>query len=268
MACPMASKARQPGLRRDAGAPRHRAHHGARRRARLARRAAVAVSRAAQPRDRLMESRWSDANARAYVAQYRERRRGSGAARLYLAAARARAVRSCCTAAAILRSRRGSRDLLGDKIDVLCVKGSGWDMADIEPAGLPAVRLDPLRRLEKLDRLSDEDMVNYLRGNLLDAAAPNPSVETLLHAFLPHKFVDHTHADAVLALTDRPDGEKICARGLRRPPRPRAVCHARFRARQAVRRNLRDEPRCRRAGAAEARASSPSARRRARPMSA
>ena len=66
-----------------------------------------------------------------------------------------------------------------------------------------------LRRLRALPKLSDEDMVNFQRINLLDAAAPNPSVETLLHAFLPHKFIDHTHSTAVLALTDQPDGEAI-----------------------------------------------------------
>ncbi len=98
----------------------------------------------------------------------------------------------------------------GEELAVLCVKGSGWDLGDIEPAGLPAVRLEPLRELRNLDRLGDEEMVNFQRGNLLDSSAPNPSVETLLHAFLPHKFVDHTHANAVLALTDQPDGEKIC----------------------------------------------------------
>ena len=83
-------------------------------------------------------------------------------------------------------------------------------MGNIEPAGLPAVRLAPLRRLRALTALSDEDMVNVQRVNLLDRAAPNPSVETLLHAFLPHKFVDHTHSTAVLALTDQPDGEALC----------------------------------------------------------
>ena len=101
-------------------------------------------------------------------------------------------------------------DIAGDAVETLCVKGSGWDMASIEPPGLPAVRLEPLRRLRALDRLSDEDMVNAQRGNLLDSAAPNPSVETLLHAFLPHKFVDHTHSTAILALTDQPDGIDIC----------------------------------------------------------
>ena len=102
-------------------------------------------------------------------------------------------------------------DVLGESQEVICVKGSGWDMASIEPAGLPAVRLEPIRAAANLDKLSDEDMVNLQRCSLLDSSAPNPSVETLLHAFLPHKFVDHTHADAVLALTDQPDGYSICS---------------------------------------------------------
>jgi len=84
-------------------------------------------------------------------------------------------------------------------------------MAVIEPAGLPAVRLAPLQALQGLAALGDEDMVNVQRCNLLDSTAPNPSVETLLHAFLPHKFIDHTHANAVLAITDQPDGAAICA---------------------------------------------------------
>jgi rhamnose utilization protein RhaD (predicted bifunctional aldolase and dehydrogenase)/NAD(P)-dependent dehydrogenase (short-subunit alcohol dehydrogenase family) len=101
-------------------------------------------------------------------------------------------------------------DLIGDEVEVLCVKGSGADMAVIEPAGLPAVRLERLRKLRQREALSDEDMVRIQRENLLDPVAPNPSVETLLHAFLPHKFVDHTHATAVLSLVDQPDGEAIC----------------------------------------------------------
>jgi rhamnose utilization protein RhaD (predicted bifunctional aldolase and dehydrogenase)/NAD(P)-dependent dehydrogenase (short-subunit alcohol dehydrogenase family) len=102
-------------------------------------------------------------------------------------------------------------DLLGEAHQVLCVKGSGWDMATIEPAGLPAVKLEPLRKLRVLPKLADEDMVNFQRVNLLDAAAPNPSVETLLHAFMPHTFIDHTHAAAVLSLVDQPDGEELVA---------------------------------------------------------
>ncbi|MGH7091914.1 MAG: class II aldolase/adducin family protein, partial [Stellaceae bacterium] len=100
-------------------------------------------------------------------------------------------------------------DLLGDPAEVLCIKGSGWDLAAIEPAGLPAVRLAPLRRLRQRDVLADEALVRIGRANLLDPSAPNPSVEILLHAFLPHKFIDHTHSTAVLALTDQPDGEAV-----------------------------------------------------------
>ena len=100
-------------------------------------------------------------------------------------------------------------DITGQPVEVLCVKGSGWDMGTIEAPGLPAVRLAPLGELKGLQALSDEDMVNVQRCNLLDSKSPNPSVETLLHAFLPHKFIDHTHSNAVLSLTDQPDGEAL-----------------------------------------------------------
>jgi rhamnulose-1-phosphate aldolase/alcohol dehydrogenase len=102
-----------------------------------------------------------------------------------------------------------TRDLLGEDTEVLCVKGSGWDMGTIEPQGLPAVRLHALRKLRTRDSLSDEDMVRVQRANLLDPMAPNPSVETLLHAFVPHRFVDHTHSTAVLSLIDQPNGEDL-----------------------------------------------------------
>ena len=85
-------------------------------------------------------------------------------------------------------------------------------MARIEAAGIPALRLDPLRALRDVPELDDVRMMKYLRAALLDPGAVNPSVETLLHAFLPHKFIDHTHANAVLAVVNQPDGERICRR--------------------------------------------------------
>lgn len=100
-------------------------------------------------------------------------------------------------------------DFLGANIEVLCVKGSGSELHNITAAGLPAVRLEPLLSLRALTALSDEDMVNVQRANLLDQSSPNPSVETLLHAFLPHKFVDHTHATPFLSLANSPDAETI-----------------------------------------------------------
>jgi rhamnose utilization protein RhaD (predicted bifunctional aldolase and dehydrogenase)/NAD(P)-dependent dehydrogenase (short-subunit alcohol dehydrogenase family) len=102
------------------------------------------------------------------------------------------------------------RGLLEEEISVLCVKGSGWDLATIEPPGHPAVRLEPLQALRALETLSDEAMVAAQRQNLIDPAAPNPSVEALLHAFLPHPFVDHTHSTALLALADQPDAAAVC----------------------------------------------------------
>ena len=97
----------------------------------------------------------------------------------------------------------------GSEVDVLCVKGSGWDMGTIEPPGLPAVRLDPLKAMIGFDTLSDDDMVMLQRRLLLDPAAPNPSVEAILHGLLPFKHIDHTHANAIVSLTNQPHGEDI-----------------------------------------------------------
>lgn len=103
-------------------------------------------------------------------------------------------------------------DLFGTPQEVIHVKGSGWDLEVIEAPGLPGVRLAPLRALRALPALSDEDMVNVQRQNLLDSTAPNPSVETLLHAYLPHSFVDHTHATPFLTLANLPDAEEVARR--------------------------------------------------------
>jgi rhamnose utilization protein RhaD (predicted bifunctional aldolase and dehydrogenase)/NAD(P)-dependent dehydrogenase (short-subunit alcohol dehydrogenase family) len=158
-----------------------------------------------------MKSRWSDSDAQSFVARYGEKGVGRDLAlRVYTTRLLGSDPRLVLHGGGNSSVKTTMRDLLGEEVEVLCVKGSGWDMGDIEPQGLPAVRLEPLRKLRRLERLSDEDMVNAQRGNLLDSAAPNPSVETLLHAFLPHKFVDHTHSTAVLALSDQPEGEALC----------------------------------------------------------
>jgi rhamnose utilization protein RhaD (predicted bifunctional aldolase and dehydrogenase)/NAD(P)-dependent dehydrogenase (short-subunit alcohol dehydrogenase family) len=101
------------------------------------------------------------------------------------------------------------KNIFNENIEVICVKGSGWDLETIEAKGLPAIKLLPLLELKKLKKLSDENMVNLQRANLLDSQSPNPSVETLLHAFLPHKFVDHTHATPFLILANLPNYEEI-----------------------------------------------------------
>ncbi|MFQ5691669.1 MAG: bifunctional aldolase/short-chain dehydrogenase [Nitrospinota bacterium] len=100
------------------------------------------------------------------------------------------------------------KNLLGETEDILYVKGSGWDLATIEEAGFAPVRMDHLLALAKLPSLSDPQMVNELKTHLTNAAAPSPSVETILHAILPYKYVDHTHADAVVAVTNTEDGRE------------------------------------------------------------
>ncbi|MBF0130704.1 MAG: bifunctional aldolase/short-chain dehydrogenase, partial [Alphaproteobacteria bacterium] len=157
-----------------------------------------------------MKNLWSDRDAEAAVAKYAGHGRDL-ALRIYSTRLLGGEPALVLHGGGNTSVKTTQRDLLGDEVEVLCVKGSGWDMGTIEPAGLPAVRLAPLRRLLALDALSDEDMVNVQRCNLLDSTAPNPSVETLLHAFLPHKVIDHTHANAVLSLVDQPKGAALCA---------------------------------------------------------
>lgn len=100
------------------------------------------------------------------------------------------------------------RNIAGEEEDILYVKGSGWDLEFIEEAGFAPVRMAHLLKLAKLPALSDPQMVNELTTQLTRASAPAPSVETILHALLPHKYVDHTHSDAMLAVSDTPQGEK------------------------------------------------------------
>jgi rhamnose utilization protein RhaD (predicted bifunctional aldolase and dehydrogenase)/NAD(P)-dependent dehydrogenase (short-subunit alcohol dehydrogenase family) len=158
-----------------------------------------------------VQHRWSDADAHAAVDRYGQ----SGvAAELALRTYSARLLGAdpelVLHGGGNTSVKTSVTDLLGETIPVLCVKGSGWDLGSIEPPGHPAVRLEPLRALRALAALSDEDMVAAQRRNLIDPAAPNPSVEALLHAFLPHRFIDHTHATSLLALADQPDAEALC----------------------------------------------------------
>ena len=157
-----------------------------------------------------MQSKWSDAEAKEFAARYAPKGVNEDlAVRTYTTRLLGSDPKMVLHGGGNTSVKTIVKDQLGEDVEVICIKGSGWDMGVIEPAGLPAVRLAPLRKLRKLDRLSDEDMVNYQRINLLDSTAPNPSVETLLHAFLPHKFIDHVHSTAVLALTDQPDNKAL-----------------------------------------------------------
>ena len=157
-----------------------------------------------------MKSSWSDKDAQDFITRYAPKGVNADlAVRTYTTRLLGSDPRMVLHGGGNTSVKTTMKDVLGEDVGVICIKGSGWDMGVIEPVGLPAVRLEPLRKLRKLDKLSDEDMVNFQRINLLDSSSPNPSVETLLHAFLPHKFIDHVHSTAVLALTDQPDNKAL-----------------------------------------------------------
>lgn len=98
-------------------------------------------------------------------------------------------------------------DFRGHETSVMRIKASGSDMKSCTPADFPALRLDDILPLFERESMSDEEMVAYLGRCMLDPAAPRPSIETLLHAFLPHKSIVHSHADAVIALTKNGNAE-------------------------------------------------------------
>lgn len=160
-----------------------------------------------------MQSRWSDAEAREYCERYAEWGEPL-ALRVYTSRLIGQDPDLVMHGGGNTSVKIVKEDVLGQKVDALCVKGSGWDLDSIEPPGLPALALEPLRALRSLSGLSDEEMVNQQRIRLFDSKSPNPSVETLLHAFLPDVFIDHTHADAILALTNQPDGDELVREAL------------------------------------------------------
>lgn len=100
------------------------------------------------------------------------------------------------------------KNIFGEEEDILYVKGSGWDLGTIEAAGFAPVKLKALHQLADLDQLTDVEMVKYQRMAMTNPSAPNPSVEAILHAIIPFTFVDHTHADAVVTVTNTPGGKK------------------------------------------------------------
>jgi rhamnose utilization protein RhaD (predicted bifunctional aldolase and dehydrogenase)/NAD(P)-dependent dehydrogenase (short-subunit alcohol dehydrogenase family) len=154
----------------------------------------------------MIQNLWSDADATEYISRYHN---PDLALRIYGSRLLGQEPRLVLHGGGNTSVKITEPDLFGIETEVLRIKGSGWDLAAIEPVGLPAVRLEPLLKLAQLEQLSDEAMVNYLRGCLMDSSAPTPSVETLLHAFLPHKYIDHSHALAVLAVVDQTDGENL-----------------------------------------------------------
>ncbi len=152
-----------------------------------------------------MQSRWSDADAARAVAHWADRGEDL-ALRTYTSQLLGGDPSLVLHGGGNTSVKRTVTDRFGDNVEVIAVKASGYDLGSVPPEGHVAVRLDHLQRLRSIPELTDEEIVNELRTQLLDASAPTPSIETPVHALVPHRYVDHTHADAVLVLTNQVGG--------------------------------------------------------------
>lgn len=155
-----------------------------------------------------MQSLWSDAEAAQYVKKYAPHWGEDLALRTYSARLLGGDPNLVLHGGGNTSVKSAFTNVLGETIDAIFVKASGFNMAAVEPAGHAALDLHRLRKLRALTRLSDRGMVNEIRTRLFDSSSATPSIETLVHAFLPHKFIDHTHADAILALTNQRGGRR------------------------------------------------------------
>ena len=156
-----------------------------------------------------MESRWSDADADAAVERWGAEHGEDLALRAYTSRLLGGDPALVLHGGGNTSVKRTVTDRYGDSVEVIAIKASGYDLATVPPEGHVPVRLEPLRRLRAFDELDDAAIVNELRLALLDHAAPTPSIETPVHAVVPHRYVDHTHADAVLVLTNQAGGEAL-----------------------------------------------------------
>ena len=161
-----------------------------------------------------MENRWSDAEAAEYVARHREECGEDLALRAYLASLLGRDHNLVLHGGGNTSVKTTFTNILGEGLPVIFVKASGYDLAKMGPEGYTLLDLGYLKKLRALPELSDEDMVHEFRTHILDSRAANPSIETLVHVFIPKKFIDHTHADAILALTNQPNGQELVRNAL------------------------------------------------------
>lgn len=156
-----------------------------------------------------MQSRWQDAEARAAVERWGARYGADLAVRAYTSQLIGEDPDLVLHGGGNTSLKAPLRTVFGDEIAALYIKGSGVDLHSIDPEGFTPMDLGRLQRLRELASLSDAEMTEQLRMNRLSSAAPSPSVETLLHAFLPHRFIDHSHPDALLCLSNQPNGEAL-----------------------------------------------------------
>lgn len=161
-----------------------------------------------------MESRWSDTKAAEYIVRFGPKWGEDLALRTYLGALIGAEDRLVLHGGGNNSVKTQLTNVLGESRSIIFVKASGHNMAAIEPEGYTALDLEYLKRLRSLPELSDEDMLNEFQTHLCRSRASTPSIETLAHAFIPKKFIDHTHADAILALTNQVGGENLVREAL------------------------------------------------------
>ena len=161
-----------------------------------------------------MQNRWSEKDAAEFIARYEKTYVDDLALRIYSARLLGAEPELVLHGGGNTSVKGMQKNILGEKIPAIFVKASGHDMATIEPGGFAGLDLEPLKRLRALDELTDEAMLNELRIRLFDFKSATPSIEALMHAFLPSKYIDHSHADAILALTNQEDGAKVVREAL------------------------------------------------------
>ena len=155
-----------------------------------------------------MVSLWNDNEAKEFLKESAEHKKTDLDLRVYTSRLLGRDSSLVLHGGGNTSVKSTATNLFGETEDILYVKGSGWDLATIEAEGFAPVKMDMLLKMAELKELSDTDMVKYQRMAMTNPSAPNPSVEAILHAVIPYKFVDHTHTDAVVTITNTANGEQ------------------------------------------------------------
>lgn len=155
-----------------------------------------------------MKNRWSQEEASRFIAEYGKKWGEALALRTYSSRLIGKEKELVLHGGGNTSVKGEFKNILGEKVPIIYVKASGQDLLNIEPEAYTGIALGYIRQLESLKKLSDEDMVNEILRHRFSIEDRRPSIETLLHAFIPAKYIDHTHANAILALTNQKEGEK------------------------------------------------------------
>jgi rhamnose utilization protein RhaD (predicted bifunctional aldolase and dehydrogenase) len=192
-----------------------------------------------------MESQWSDQEARRYLDDYSREWGEDLALRTYTAHLIGKEPSLVLHGGGNTSVKGQTQDLWGKSIAALFVKASGFDLASIQPEDHCILELEPLLELEKINRLSDQQMISILRRFRIDNRSANPSIEALVHAFIPRKYIDHTHANAILALTNQPNPQQIIRDALGQDVAIVEYLEPGFQLAKAMAETYRENPDCR-----------------------